>query len=64
VETTLPEEGERAYMWALIYAVVEHNATFETSDTFADWFATRGRHTYGADVEAAWEHWRAGLDTD
>jgi hypothetical protein len=47
-------------MWAFIHAVVERNTTFETGDSFASWFSTVGRHTYGSDVAAAFEHWAAG----
>jgi hypothetical protein len=34
----MPEEGNRPYTWALTYAVVERETTFETGDAFADWF--------------------------
>jgi hypothetical protein len=54
--TAMPDDAGRAYTWALIFAIVHKDVSFEFGDLWADWFTTRGRHTYGKDLDAAWEH--------
>jgi hypothetical protein len=56
MNTALPDHADRAYTWALVFAIVHKNVSFDFGDLWADWFVTRGRHTYGKDLDAAWEH--------
>jgi hypothetical protein len=60
VPSSMPENSNRAYTWAFIHAVVDRNMTFPVADAFSDWFAAEGRHLFGTDLAAAFDHWFAG----